>query len=123
MEIYTLNAKNKILGRLAVEIANLLRGKGKPGFVPYLDKGDKVIVTNTDKLDFSGRKLKQKIYYHYSGYPGGLTETRLEEAMEKDSREVLRRAVYGMLPKNKLRDKMISKLKIYKGEIDDGKEV
>ncbi len=113
---HTIDATDKILGRLAVEIANLLRGKNKPSFVPYLDQGDEVIVVNTDKIKVTGRKMKQKIYYHHSGYPGGIKETRLEEAMEKDSGQVIRRAVYGMLPKNKLRDKIIKKLKLYKGE-------
>jgi large subunit ribosomal protein L13 len=112
----TIDATNKILGRLAVEVANLLRGKNKTDFVPYLDKGDEVVIINTDKIKVTGRKLKQKIYYRHSGYPGGLKETRLEEALEKDSREVVRKAIYGMLPKNKLRDKIIKKLKLYKGE-------
>lgn len=115
---YILDATDKILGRLAVEIANLLRGKGKPDFVPYLDKGESVIVKNTDKIRVTGQKMKDKIYYHHSGYPGGIKETRLEEAMKKDSREVLRKAVYGMLPKNKLRNRIITKLKLYKGEIN-----
>ncbi len=113
---YKINAKNKILGRLAVEIANLLRGKGKVEFVPYKDVGDKVVVINSDKLKFTGQKLKKKIYYRHSGYLGGIKERPLEKAMEKDSREVLRQAVYGMLPKNKLRDILIKKLEIYKQE-------
>jgi len=116
MKTHTIDATNKILGRLAVEVANLLRGKNKANFVPYLVQGDEVVVINTDKIKVTGRKMKQKIYYNHSGYPGGLKETRLEEAMEKDSRQVIRRAVYGMLPKNKLRDKIIKKLKLYKGE-------
>ncbi len=116
MKRHTIDATNKILGRLAVEIANLLRGKNKPGFVPYLDGGDEVVVINTDKIKVTGRKMKQKTYYRHSGYPGGIKATKLEEALKKDSREVIRRAVYGMLPKNKLRDRMIGKLKLYKGE-------
>jgi len=119
MSKHVIDAKNKILGRLAVEIANLLRGKGKVDFVPYLDKGDEVVVFNTDKVRVTGKKLKNKIYYRHSGYPGGLKETRLEEAMEKDSREVIRKAVYGMLPKNKLRNKLIKKLKLYRQEKED----
>ncbi len=114
MPKHTIDATDKILGRLAVEIANLLRGKNKPSFVPYLAQGDEVDVVNTDKIKVTGRKMKQKIYYRHSGYPGGIKETRLEEAMEKDSRQVVRKAVYGMLPKNKLRDKVIKKLKLYK---------
>lgn len=117
MKKHTIDATNKILGRLAVEIANLLRGKNKSDFVPYLDKGDEVIVSNTDKIRVTGQKLKKKIYYRHSGYPGGLKETKLEQAMKQDSREVIRKAVYGMLPKNKLRDKIIKKLKLYKGEV------
>lgn len=116
MPEHNIDATNRILGRLAAEIANLLRGKNKANFVPYLDMGDQVTVTNTDKIKVTGKKMKDKIYYHHSGYPGGIKETRLEEALEKDSREVVRKAVYGMLPKNKLRDKMINKLKLYKGE-------
>jgi large subunit ribosomal protein L13 len=116
MKKYTLDATNKILGRLAVELANLLRGKNKPDFVPYADRGDEVVVINTDKIKVTEQKLKKKIYYRHSGYPGGLKETPLEKVLEKDSREVVRKAVYGMLPKNKLRDKMINKLKLYKGE-------
>jgi large subunit ribosomal protein L13 len=116
MKKHTLDATNKILGRLAVELANLLRGKNKPDFVPYADRGDEVVVINTDKIKVTEQKLKKKIYYRHSGYPGGLKETPLEKVLEKDSREVVRKAVYGMLPKNKLRDKMINKLKLYKGE-------
>ncbi|MAF20466.1 MAG: 50S ribosomal protein L13 [Parcubacteria group bacterium] len=111
---HTIDATNKILGRLAVDVANLLRGKGKPNFVPYLNQGDDVVVVNCDKIKVTGQKMKQKIYYHHSQYPGGLRETKLEDMMEKDSREVIRKAVYGMLPKNKLRDQVIKKLKLYK---------
>jgi large subunit ribosomal protein L13 len=118
MTKHVVDATNKILGRLAVEVANLLRGKDKPGFLPYLDKGDQVVVVNTDKIKVTGHKMKQKIYYRHSGYPGGLKETRLEEMMERDSCQVFRQAVYGMLPKNKLRDKMIKKLKLYKREAE-----
>ncbi len=116
VKVVKIDAKNKVLGRLAVEIANLLRGKGKADFVPYRDMGDRVVAVNSDKLKFTGQKLKKKIYYRHSGYPGGIKERPLYRAMEKDSREVLRQAVYGMLPKNKLRDKLIKKLEIYKQE-------
>ncbi len=114
--IHTIDATNKILGRLAVEAANLLRGKNKSSFVPYLDTGDEVIIINTDKIKVTGQKLKQKIYYRHSGYPGGIKSIELERALEKDSCEVIRKAIYGMLPKNKLRDKFINKLKLYKKE-------
>jgi len=113
---YTIDANNKILGRLAVEIANLLRGKSKPNFAPYLDIEDQVIIYNTDKIKVTGRKLKQKLYWRHTGYPGGIKKQTLAELMKKDSREVVRKAVYGMLPKNKLRAKMIKRLKLYKGE-------
>lgn len=113
---HIIDASGKRLGRLASEIALLLRGKNRADFVPYLDKGDPVTVINTDKIEVSGQKAKQKVYHHYSGYPGGMKTTTYEELFERDSREVLKRAVWGMLPKNKLRDKMIKKLKLYKGE-------
>jgi large subunit ribosomal protein L13 len=112
----TINADGQILGRLAVQIANFLRGKNQPSYLPYLDPGNKVIVFNVEKLRVSGAKIDQKIYYRHSGYLGGLKEQTLGELFEKDPCEVLRKAVYGMLPKNKLRDKMIKRLKIYRGE-------
>ncbi|KKS66649.1 MAG: 50S ribosomal protein L13 [Parcubacteria group bacterium GW2011_GWC2_42_6] len=111
---YEIDAAGKILGRLAVEIANLLRGRNKPDFLPRLTPKNIIIVTNTDKIKFSGKKLRQKIYYRHSGYMGGLKELSLEEMMAKDSREVLRLAVYGMLPKNRQRDRAIVNLKMYK---------
>ena len=117
MEKHTIDATGKILGRLAVEIANLLRGKGKPEFVSYLDVGDEVDVINTDKIKVTGQKLKNKMYYRHSGYPGGIKEINLEDSLKKDSREVIHKAVYGMLPKNKLRDKVIKKLKLFKREV------
>jgi len=116
MTKHIIDADNRILGRLAVEIADLLRGKNKPSFVPYLDVGDEVVVINTDKIRVTGKKLKQKIYYQHSGYPGGLKEITLEKALKKDSRKVVHAAVYGMLPKNKLRNKIIKKLKLCKEE-------
>ena len=118
MGVYKIDATNKVLGRLASKIAILLQGKHKPNFVPYLNTGDKVIVTNTDKIKITGKKLKKKVYYHHSGYPGGLKKITLEELMKRDSREVLRKAVWGMLPKNKLRKQRIKNLKLYKGEIE-----
>ena len=118
MGVYKIDATNKVLGRLASKIAILLQGKHKPNFVPYLNTGDKVIVTNTDKMKITGKKLKRKVYYRHSGYPGGLKKITLEELMKKDSREVLKKAVWGMLPKNKLRKQRIKNLKLYKGEIE-----
>jgi large subunit ribosomal protein L13 len=108
---HLIDATNKTLGRLASEIAVLLRGKNQTDFAPHKDMGDLVIVKNVDKLKFSGRKLEQKKYYHHSGYLGGLKEITLKKLFEKNPAEVLKKAVYGMLPKNKLRAKMIKRLK------------
>ena len=110
-ETYTIDAKNKILGRLATEIAVLLRGKNKPDFVPYKDMGDFVVVKNTDNIKVTGKKLEQKIYYRHTGYLGGLKKTPLKKLFKKDPAEVLKKAVFGMLPKNKLRAKQIKRLK------------
>jgi len=114
--IHKIDAKNKILGKVAVQAATLLRGKQKSSFVPYRDCGDQVEIINTDKIRVTGRKLKQKIYWRHTGYPGGIKARTLIQQMERDSRQVMRQAVYGMLPKNKLRDKLIKKLKLYKAE-------
>lgn len=108
---HTIDAANKILGRLAVEISLLLRGKSKPGFAPYKDMGDFVTVKNVEKMIVSGKKMEQKKYYHYSGYPSGLKETSLKVIFNKKPGEVLRIAVSGMLPKNKLRAMQIKRLK------------
>ena len=108
----TIDAANRPLGRLAVEIAKFLQGKHRPDFVPYKDRGDFVEVKNIKKLKLSGKKLNQKIYFHHSGYPGGLKRTPLKTLFKKNPQEVLRKAVWGMLPKNKLRSKMIKRLKI-----------
>lgn len=108
----TIDATGKPLGRLAVEIARLLRGKHKPDFMPHKDEGDFVVVKNIKKMKITGKKLKQKIYYHHSGYPGGLKETPMEKLFKENPGEVLKKAVWGMLPKNKLRPKMIKRLKI-----------
>lgn len=115
-QTYTIDTSGKVLGRLAVEVANLLRGKNKPNFTPHLDQGGFVIVNNTDKIRLTGKKFSQKQYFSHSGYPGGLKIKKFEELFKRDSREVLRKAVFGMLPQNKLRTKMIKRLKMYKGE-------
>ena len=99
---WLIDADGKILGRLATEIAALLRGKRKPQYVDYLDSGDFVIVVNADKIKVTGKKLDQKKYYSHSGYPGGIKEKTLKELMEKKPEEVIRKAVWGMIPKNKL---------------------
>ena len=109
----TIDATNKILGRLAADIAFILQGKNKTDYVPYLDTGDDVIVTNISKIHLSGKKKETKKYYHYSGYPGGLKETSYKKLVERDPVEAFRRAVYGMLPRNKLRKKMLNRLELY----------
>lgn len=110
------DAGNKILGRLATQIASLLRGKNKPIFTPHLDTGDFVVVINAQKVKLSGRKLKDKIYYHYTGYPGGMKSITPKDLLQKKPEEVIRKAVWGMLPKNKLGRQMLTKLKVYPGE-------
>lgn len=110
-EIHTIDATGKVLGRLATEIALLLRGKHKPEFVPYKDMGDFVVVKNVEKIKITGKKIKQKKYYRHSGYLGGLKEIPLEKLFKEKPEEVLKRAVYGMLPKNKLRARQIKRLK------------
>jgi large subunit ribosomal protein L13 len=109
---HTIDATNKILGRLATRIVTLLRGKHKPNFLPYKDEGDFVVVKNADKIKLTGKKLEQKKYYHHTGYLGGLKETPVKKIFEKNPGEVLKRAVFGMFPKNKLRKKQIKRLKI-----------
>ena len=111
---HTIDAAGKILGRLATEIAVLLRGKHKSDFAPYKDMGDVVIVKNVAQLKFTGKKMEQKKYYSHSGYLGGLKEMPLKKLFAKNPGEVLKKAVFGMLPKNKLRAKMIKRLKIEK---------
>ncbi len=111
---YKINAQGRPLGRLAVEISLLLRGKNKPDFVPYKDSGDFVVVENADKVKITGKKLKQKVYHHYSGFIGGLKTIPMKEVFKKNPSEVIRRAVLGMLPQNKLRAKMIKRLSFTK---------
>lgn len=108
---HTIDAANKVLGRLAVEISLLLRGKEKLDFMPNKDGGDVVIVKNSNKIIVTGNKFNDKMYYHHSGYMGGLKEIPFKKIFKKDPGEVIRRAVYGMLPKNKLRDIQIKRLK------------
>ena len=113
---YVVNAEGKILGRLASEVAKILRGKHKPYFAPHLDTGDYVIVINAAKIRVTGKKLDDKIYYRHSGYPGGLRSTTLAEMLKKRPTRVMRLAVRGMLPHNRLGRAMMRKLKIYEGE-------
>jgi len=112
-EWFLVDAENKILGRLASKIALILRGKNKPIFTPHLDTGDFVIVINARKVKLTGKKLKDKIYYHYTGYPGGLKSITAKDLLQTKPEEIIRKAVWGMLPKTKLGRKMLSKLKVY----------
>jgi large subunit ribosomal protein L13 len=112
---YLVDADARTLGRLATQIADVLRGKGKPQYTPHVDTGDFVVVVNAEKVRVTGKKLEQKIYYRHSGYPGGLKERTLAEQLERRPEEVLRRAVKGMLPKNRLAAVQLRKLKIYAG--------
>jgi large subunit ribosomal protein L13 len=114
-EWYLVDAEGKTLGRLATQIADTLRGKRKPQYTPHIDTGDFVIVVNADKIQVTGNKLDQKRYYRHSGYPGGLRSRTLREQLERRPTEVLRVAVKGMLPKNRLARQQITKLKIYAG--------
>jgi large subunit ribosomal protein L13 len=114
-EWYVVDAQGLTLGRLAARIAPILKGKHKPTYTPHLDCGDFVIVVNADKVRVTGRKLDQKLYYHHSGYPGGLTTISLRHQLERHPERVLEAAVRGMLPKNKLGRRMFKKLKVYAG--------
>ena len=109
------DASGQTLGRLATQIADTLRGKRKPQFTPHVDTGDFVVVVNAEKIQVTGNKLDQKRYYRHSGYPGGLRSRTLREQLDRRPEEVLRRAVRGMLPKNRLARQQITKLKIYAG--------
>ena len=113
-QTHTIDVTDKVLGRLASEIAILLRGKQKPDFVPYKDMGDIVVIKNIRKIKITGKKIEKKIYYRYSGYPGGLKEIPLKRLFKTKPEEVLKKAVYGMLPKNKLRSKQIKRLQFIK---------
>jgi large subunit ribosomal protein L13 len=112
---YVVDAEGQNLGRLATRIADTLRGKNKPQFTPHVDTGDFVVVVNAEKVAVTGKKLDEKIYYRHSGYPGGLKQRTLREQLDRRPTEVLRTAVKGMLPKNKLAARQLTKLKIYAG--------
>ncbi len=108
---HTIDAANKVLGRLATQVSLLLQGKNKPDFEPHRDMGDVVVVENVSKIKVTGKKAKQKKYYHHSGFLGGLKEIPFKKVFEKNPDQTLRKAVFGMLPKNKLRAKRIKRLK------------
>jgi len=110
------DASEESLGRLASRVAVILRGKDKVDFAPHLDGGDFAVVINSDNLKVTGNKLEKKIYHHYSGYHGGIKSISLGKLKEKDSAEVIKKAVFGMLPKNKLRKEMMKRLKVFEKE-------
>jgi large subunit ribosomal protein L13 len=114
-EWHVIDATDVVLGRLAVQTANLLRGKHKPMFAPHVDTGDFVIIVNAEKVALSGTKKTTKLAYRHSGYPGGLTATPIGEILEKDARKAVEKAVWGMLPKNRLGRQVLKKLKVYSG--------
>lgn len=114
---YIIDAKDQILGRVATRVASILIGKDKVIYSPHIDTGDEVIIINSSKIRVTGNKLKDKLYNSYSAYPGGLRQTTLETMMKRAPDKVLRHAVKGMLPKNKLGAKLLKKLKVYSGEV------
>jgi large subunit ribosomal protein L13 len=115
-EWHIIDASDEVLGRLATRIANLLMGKHKPLFCRNLDVGDFVVVINADKVRVTGNKIKQKMYYRHSGYPGGLKSISLEKMMQTHPTRVIEHAVKGMLPRNKLNARMMKRLKVYAGD-------
>jgi large subunit ribosomal protein L13 len=112
---YLVDAQGQILGRLATEIATILRGKKKPNYSPHMDNGDHVVVINAEKVEVSGRKREQKVYHHHSGYPGGLRSRTFAELQDRRPEQIIRIAVKGMLPHNRLGRQMMKKLRIYAG--------
>lgn len=112
---YVVDADSQTLGRLATRIATVLRGKHRPLFTPHMDLGDHVIVINATKVALSGRKAEKKGYFHYTGYPGGIKARMAGDVREKDPERMIREAVWGMLPKNRLSRQLIKKLKVYAG--------
>lgn len=115
-EKHVIDAKGKILGRLATEVATILMGKNKASFVPYLDTGDFVVVTNASQVKVTGKKIKDKVYTRHSGYPGGLNIETFDKLIQRRPEYIIEHAVSGMLPRSKLGKKMIKKLKVYSGE-------
>jgi large subunit ribosomal protein L13 len=112
---YVFDADNQVLGRIATQIANILRGKNKPTYTPSVDTGDFVIVVNAEKIMLTGAKYDDKIYYSHSGFPGGIKSISAGKLLQKKPEDLIRKAVKGMLPKNKLARHMLSKLKVYAG--------
>ncbi len=116
-EKHVIDANGKILGRLATEVARFLMGKNKPNYVPYLDIGDYVTVTNASSIKVTGKKAQDKNYFRHSGYPGGLKVESFENLLKRRPEYLIEHAIRGMLPKSKLGSQMIKKLKVYKGEV------
>jgi large subunit ribosomal protein L13 len=114
-EWYVVDATNKTLGRMATEIANRLRGKHKPEFTPHVDTGDYVVVVNAEKVRVTGNKSTDKMYYHHTGFPGGIKSISFDKLIDKAPERAIQSAVKGMMPKNKLSRAMLSKLKVYAG--------
>lgn len=112
---YVVDAADKTLGRMATEIANRLRGKHKPEYTPHVDTGDYIVVVNAEKVKVTGKKMSDKMYYHHTGYPGGIKSISFEKLQEKAPERIIQQAVKGMMPKNKLSRAMLSKLKVYAG--------
>ncbi|ASQ45072.1 50S ribosomal protein L13 [Legionella clemsonensis] len=112
---YVIDASDKVLGRLATEIARRLRGKHKAEYTPHVDTGDYIIVTNAEKVTVTGRKFKEKMYYHHTGFPGGIKATSFDKLQQKNPVRIIELAVKGMLPKNPLGREMYRKLKVYAG--------
>ena len=112
---YVVDAEGQTLGRLATQIARVLRGKNKAQYTPHIDTGDFVVVINADRIEVTGRKAEQKIYYRHTGYPGGLKEVSYERMMDRKPTEIVRKAVWGMMPKSRLARAQFKKLKIYAG--------
>lgn len=113
---HTVDAKGQVLGRMASKIAKLLLGKDKPKYAPHLDMGDNIVVINAKDVELTGRKMQNKVYYSHSGYPGGFKEEKVSDLMEKSPEKVIERAVSGMLPKNRLHDKRMRRLRVFADE-------
>ena len=112
---YLVDAENQVLGRLAAELARRLRGKHKPQYTPHTDTGDYLVIVNAAKVAVTGNKLEAKRYYHHTGYPGGIRETKFADLLERHPEQIIERAVRGMLPRNRLGRAMLRKLKVYPG--------
>jgi len=113
---YLIDARNKVLGRMATQVADILRGKRNPAFTPHVDIGDFVVVINARDVKLTGKKVEQKTYYRHTGYIGGLNSIRAEKLLQKKPEELVRHAVKGMLPKNRLSSHLLKKLKVYPGQ-------